>query len=406
MTDTPISATLIATLNRQLQRAGRYAFYRRHWDQNPAEITCLDDFARIPMVPYGAFAEDAHQIDPPRGSFFGRDVVRINLTPSSKGLRPIYFSAHDLVSLRRANAELLRRAGVTEDDVAITTLSYSLLPAGLMIQDAFEELGAKIIPVGPGETERTVALMRDWKVSVIYGNPSYAMRLHEAGAPPIRVLIAGGEPFSAIPGYKDAVRNALGSQIVLIESYGLAEAGTVARECRHQRGLHVAVDYAYLEVVDPASGEPLPRGEVGEIVVTHLDKEIMPLVRYRTGDLGMLDHVDCPCGRTLTLVGGIRGRADAMRKVKGVKLYPAQIRQLLDQDDTTRGRAFRLQISDGGSTQQLSLILEGPPLPDDALAGLRARFRKEVLIIPNDVRYEAALAAGAAWLDDAPPRPA
>ncbi len=127
----------------------------------------------------------------------------------------------------------------------------------------------------------------------------------------------------------------------------------------------------------------------------------MPLVRYRTGDLGVLDHVDCPCGRTLTLVGGIRGRADAMRKVKGVKLYPAQIRQLLDQDDTTRGRAFRLQVSDGGSTQQLSLILEGPPLADGALADLRTRFRKEILIIPNDIRYEAALLPGAIWLDDA-----
>ena len=392
---------LVKCLNRQLERAAAYPFYRHIWGRDRFRVESPAAFSQVPPVPYGAFSEDAFDADPPRGTFFNRDVARINLTPSSRGLRPVYFSRHDLAVMRRVNADLLRRAGITEDDVAITTLSYSLLPAGLMIQDAFEELGAKIIPVGPGDSERTVELMKNWKVTVIYGNPSFAMKLAEQGAPPIRVLVAGGEPFSAVPGYKDAVRRALGQDIILIESYGMAESGPIARECRYQNGLHVAEDYVHLEIIDPADGTPLPLGEVGEVVVTHLDKEAMPLVRYRTGDLSALGHVDCPCGRSLTLVGGIRGRADQMKKVKGVKLYPAQVRSLLDSLPETRGRPFRLWLRSGtaGTAQVLALILEGTPLGTDALEALHGAFRKQILIVPNEVLIEEKLAAGPVWID-------
>ena len=392
-------AWLVECFNRQLERAAAHPFYRRIWGQDLPRVESVAAFSRVPPVPCGAFAEDAFDTDAPRGAFFNRGVARINLTPSGRGLRPIYFSRHDLAVMRRVNADLLRRAGITEDDVAITTLSYSLLPAGLMIQDAFEELGAKIIPVGPGDSERTVELMKNWKVTVVYGNPSFTIKLAEQGAPPIRVLVAGGEPFSAVPGYKDAVRRALGQDIILIESYGMAESGPIARECRYQNGLHVAEDYVHLEIVDPADGTPLPLGEVGEVVVTHLDKEAMPLVRYRTGDLSALGRVDCPCGRSLTLVGGIRGRADQMKKVKGVKLYPAQVRALLDSLPETRGRAFRLRLQEAsaGTAQTLALILEGPPLGQAGLNALQALFRKRILIVPNEVLTQEKLAAGPVW---------
>lgn len=393
-------STLLEHLNRQLRRASGYSLYRTLWGRDHLSIGTLAEFAQVPTVPRGTFAKDTLETDPPRGSFFNRDVARINLTPSAGGLRPVYFSRNDLAVMRRANAELLCRAGVSEDDVAITTLSYSLLPGGLMLQDAFEELGAKIIPVGPGDTERTVELMKRWQVTVLCGNPSFAVKLAQAGAPPIRLLLAGGEPLSAVPGYKDAVRSALGPDVILIESYGMAETGPMARECRHQAGLHIAKGFVHLEILNPDSEHPVPEGEVGEIVVTQLDKEVMPLVRYRTGDLSAMGHVPCACGRTLTLLGGIRGRADQMRKVKGVKVYADQVRAILERLPATKGRAFRLQLKPASvdTPTVFTLMLEGPPLAGPDVELLRGLFRQEILVVPDHISTRCAPSTEPVWM--------
>ena len=392
---------LLDALNRQLRRAGENAFYKARWGETPPQLASLDDFAAIAPVEQGAYAADAFAVDAPRGSFFRDDVVRVNLSPSPQGLRPIYLTANDIAALKRTNAKLYAAAGVGPGDVAITTLSYALFPAGLMIHDAFEELGVKVIPVGPGDTERTIELIRKWKVSVLYSNPSFALRLGQEGIEGIRVLIAGGEPFSAIPGYKDKVRAALGGDAVLTESYGLAECTPVARECRHETGMHIVDDWCHVEILDPESDRPVAPGEVGEITVTHLDKEAMPLVRYRTGDLAALKNEPCACGRSLTIDGGIRGRVGSMRKIKGVKLYPEQVRDVLDRVDAVKGRRYRLYFrQQEKGTAHLRLEVEGAALADGVADAIRAAFRRDIVIVPNEIAAVGALGEGPLLVDE------
>lgn len=398
--DTP---ALLERINHQLTRAGSSVFYQKRWGAKPPRIHTLEQFQAMAPVEQGAFARDAFAVDAPRGSFFRDDVVRVNLSPSPQGLRPIYLTRNDVATVRTANARLLAAAGVRPGDVAITTLSYALFPAGLMIHESFEELGAKVIPVGPGDTERTLELIRRWNVSVLYSNPSFALRLGQEGIRGIRVLIAGGEPFSAVPGYKDKVRAALGGGVSLTESYGLAECTPVARECRFETGMHVVDDFVYVEILDPDSDRVLPLGEVGEITVTHLDKEAMPLVRYRTGDLAALGDRPCECGRCLTIEGGIRGRVGTMRKIKGVKLYPEQVRAVLDTVDAVQGRRYRLYMrqQDRG-TAHLRLEIEGPTLADGVAEQVAAAFRRDIVIVPNRIDAVETLADGPLLSDENP----
>ncbi len=378
--------TTLEKLNRQLLQVSGDPFYQQRLGQTAVQINSIADFEQLPLVEQGAFAVDAYAETTPRGSFYNEEIVRINLTPSAQGLRPVYLTRNDVQNVAKINAETLRDAGVTEQDIAITTLSYSLFPAGMMIHEGFEALGAKMIPVGPGDSERTRALIEQWGVTVLYGNPSFALKLAEDGIENIRVLFAGGEPFSAIDGYKDGLRQKMGSDTVLIESYGLAECTPFARECRFETGMHIVEEWLYVEVIDPITGDVLPHGQVGELVVTHLEKEAMPLIRYRTGDLAMLERSPCGCGRSLTIKGGIRGRVGSMKKVKGVKVYPEQIRALLDDYPPTAKRAFELHIS-ASQKSYLGLRLDGPVLTEEQQTTFVQQFKKALVIVPSEILY-------------------
>jgi phenylacetate-CoA ligase len=182
--------------------------------------------------------------------------------------------------------------------------------------------------LGPGESQRTAEILERFKVTVLASNPSFALKLAQEGVKSIRVLFAGGEPFSSVEGYKERLRQAFGP-IGLIDSYGLGQSTPVARECKEERGLHVADNLIYLEIVEPETGKVLPDEERGEVVITHLRRQGSPLLRFRTGDLSVREHIKCPCGRTATLTKGVLGRTDEMHKVKGVKLYPSQIDHIL-----------------------------------------------------------------------------
>ena len=373
-------------LNRQLQRVAGDPFYQARLGNSAVSVNSIAEFEQLPLVEQGAFAVDAYAEAAPRGSFYNEEIVRINLTPSPQGLRPVYFTRNDVQQVAKINADMMRDAGVTEQDIAITTLSYSLFPAGMMIHEGFEALGAKMIPVGPGDSERTRALIEQWGVTVLYGNPSFALKLAEDGIENIRILFAGGEPFSAIDGYKDGLRQKMGSDTVLIESYGLAECTPFARECRFETGMHIVEEWLYVEVIDPISGEVLPHGEVGELVVTHLEKEAMPLIRYRTGDLAMLERAPCGCGRSLTIKGGIRGRVGSMKKIKGVKVYPEQIRTLLDDYLATSGRGFELHTS-RSQKSYLGLLLDGSPLSQEQQTLFIQQFKKALVIVPSEILF-------------------
>jgi phenylacetate-CoA ligase len=220
--------------------------------------------------------------------------------------------------------------------VAHNANGYGLFTGGLGFHNGAERLGATVIPVSGGNTERQLLLLRDLRGQALFATPSYALRLghalRDAGGGPddlaLEVGIFGGEPWTAALGRE--IERYLG--LAAVNMYGLSEivGPGVAVECIEARnGLHVNEDHFLVEVVDPGTGEPLPAGVEGELVFSTLTKEALPMLRYRTGDVAALDTAPCPCGRTLARISPVRGRIDDMLIIRGINLYPSEIEHTL-----------------------------------------------------------------------------
>jgi phenylacetate-CoA ligase len=264
------------------------------------------------------------------------------------------------------------------------TFGYHLFIAGLFYQNQLEYYGAKVIPLGPGESERAVTLINDYEVSVLISNPTFAMKLAAMGIPSVRILFVGGEPFASVEGYAERVRAAFGRDITIIDSYSMALCMPIARSCQYGTGLHLMDDFIYAEVIDPATGDPVSCGERGELVVTHLFKDAAPLLRYRTGDLTYMEKEKCRCGRELTLPKSVFGRTDEMLKIKGVKFWPSQIATLIRGIQGTTGK-YRVVVTDAKGVDTLELIIEGSDEVKDKIDILAQRLKQETLVAFNKI---------------------
>jgi phenylacetate-CoA ligase len=235
----------------------------------------------------------------------------------------------------------LAACGLTRGDVVQNAYGYGLFTGGLGAHYGAEALGATVIPMSGGNTDRQILVMRDFHVTAICCTPSYFLHLLERAAElgvsirdlPLRVGIFGAEPWT------DSMRRRIETEggIRAFDIYGLSEiiGPGVGIECPCQHGLHVFEDHFYPEVIDPDSGEPVPDGEDGELVLTTLSKQAMPMIRYRTRDITRLTADPCPCGRTLRRIARIARRTDDMLIVRGVNVYPSQIEAALLQVEGT-----------------------------------------------------------------------
>jgi phenylacetate-CoA ligase len=229
----------------------------------------------------------------------------------------------------------LRLFGVGPDDVVQNAYGYGLFTGGLGVHYAAEALGATVVPVSGGNAERQITVMRDFGATVICSTPSFFLqvidRAHEMGVDlrglRLRTGVFGAEPWSEE--MRCRIQQAAG--IEAFDIYGLAEivGPGVAGECSAHQGLHVLEDYFFPEVIDPASGRPLADGEEGELVLTTLSKQAMPMLRYRTGDMTAVYPGTCPCGRTLRRMRRVSHRSDDLFIVRGVNVYPSQIEAAL-----------------------------------------------------------------------------
>lgn len=376
-----INEVLSKRIQNQMQRIYQNKFYRKRFDEwglNPNDIKRMSDFTKIPFMTINDIVEDIENYAP-YGSLFHPETVRVHFSPGPKGFLPVCFTRQDIETMNVTNAQILKAAGITPEDVVAVTFGYHLFIAGLSFQGGFETLGCKTIPVGPGNSERTAEILQRFNVAVLVSNPSFAMKLAEKGVRGIRILLAGGEPFSSIEGYRDRVRSMYDHPITLLDAYGLAHAAPVARECRHENGMHVIDELFFVEIIDPDTGEVLPDGQKGEVVVTHLNKEASPLLRFRTGDLSILKHSKCDCGRTITFPKGVIGSSKDMVKVKGVKLYPSQIPLVLKGFPCFSGR-YQLFISSTGTTDSLKMIVEGDALKEFELSLLQQKLKEALLL--------------------------
>ena len=307
-------------------------FYRRGMDDlgvSPDEIRGIEDIARLPMTVKNDLRDNY-----PTGLFAGsmRDVVRLHASSGTTG-RPIVvaYNQHDLQVWTNAMVRALAAYGLHEGDILQNAYGYGLFTGGLGLHYGGEALGATVIPISGGNTERQIMMLRDFGVTAISCTPSYFLHLLEQAESmgvdvrdlPLRVGIFGAEPWS--DGMRQRIEDLAG--IKAYDIYGLTEitGPGVAAECCCQDGLHVFEDHFYPEIVDPETCQPLPDGVEGELVLTTLSKQAMPLLRYRTRDITSLSTEPCPCGRTLRRIRRITHRSDDMFIVRGVNVFPSQL---------------------------------------------------------------------------------
>ena len=262
--------------------------------------------------------------------------MRIHASSGTTGKSTVVaYTAGDMAVWREVCARNLASAGITADDLVQISMGYGLFTGGLGWHAGCEHLGATVLPMSSGNTRRQIMMIQDLGVTVLVCTPSYAVYIAEQAeemgvdlaASDLRVGIHGAEPWSE--GMRREIRRRLG--LDPIDTYGLSEAigPGLAGECTEHCGLHIEEDHFLAEVVDPSTGDPLPVGEYGELVITTLTKEALPVIRYRTGDITRLTQEPCACGRTTARMEKVCGRTDDMLIVRGVNVFPSQIETVL-----------------------------------------------------------------------------
>lgn len=314
----------------------RVPFYKKKFDERgirPEDVKTLEDLSKFPFTskadlrdnyPFGLCAVPLSQ------------VVRIHASSGTTG-KPITgpYTADDIEQWVECMARCLYAAGVRSDDICQNALGMGLFTGGLGHHQGATRIGAAVIPVSTGQTERQVMIMQDFGVTVLFSTPTYALTIAEKAEEmgvkirdlPLRIGSFGAEPWTIE--MRKEIEQRMG--IKAMETYGLTESGGpgTAADCIEQNGLHINEDHFIPEIIDPVSGEVLPMGRKGELVLTAIQREAMPMIRYRTRDLTTLRREKCECGRTLVKMDKIYGRTDDMIIIGGVNVFPSQIESLL-----------------------------------------------------------------------------
>jgi len=317
--------------------AATVPFYRQRFAElgvKPDDIQSLADARRLPFTtnadlrttyPDGLLATDRHV------------AVRLHTSSGTTGKpKALFFSRKDVDVAAEQIARSLVMTGITAQDVFQNMMSYGLFTGGLVMHYGAEKVGCLVIPSGPGTSERQLMLMQDFRTTAVHILPSYALYfarfLEHKGIQPqkdlsLRKAFVGAEPHTEET--RRRIEQALGCDVY--NSYGLTEMNGpgVAFECHHKAGLHLWEDNYLLEIVSPETGEPVPDGKLGELVLSSLQREAMPLLRYRTRDITSVITEPCACGRTHRRLNRITGRSDDMLIVRGVNIFPQQIERVL-----------------------------------------------------------------------------
>ena len=371
----------LAAVGEQLERVAARDFYAAKFADAGVDPTAVDswaDFRSLPFTTAGELEAD-FEATPPSGSLYD-GAAMVTFSPMGEQLRPVFDTADDLEAQAAANADVLERAGVEPGDRVVNTFGYELFGTGYVLHRALERLGAEVFPLGPGDSEQAAATIEAYDVDAVVGNPSFALKIGAEGGS-VDTFVGAGEPFTSIPGRREAVKDALDASTA-VDYFGTRHIMPVAAETAAEDGLRVVDDYAVVEVVDPDSGEALDAGERGEVVVTHLRKAGIPLVRYRTGDLAELAVRD----GTVVLPDGVIGRTDERLKVKGVKVYPESIETVLAGFEGLTGE-YRVEVSQPETTDRLVVICEGEADADE----LRAALGDRLIVTPDAVELVADL---------------
>ena len=324
---------LKGTVSRMYQNVESYRMKMQEKGIMPGDIKSLENLRNLPFT-YKSDLRDHY----PYGMFSSplSEIVRIHASSGTTG-RPtvVGYTKKDLENWAECIARSLTMVGADKTSVIQVAYGYGLFTGGLGIHGGAEYLGASVIPISSGNTQRQILLMKDFKSTVLCCTPSYALTLAEAiahaGIDPselsLKAGIFGAEPWT--DGMRDEIEKGLG--IKAFDIYGLSEimGPGVSCGCEAQNGLHVMEDYFIPEIIDPNTEEVLPYGQRGELVFTTIGKEGIPLIRYRTRDICILMPEKCSCGRTTVRMSRVLGRSDDMLIIKGVNVFPSQIETVI-----------------------------------------------------------------------------
>jgi len=352
---------LQSTINRVYNNVEFYHNLFNKLGITPDKIKSLDDIKYLPFTtkqdlrdnyPYGMFAVPL------------KDIVRIHSSSGTTGKPTVVgYTKRDLELWKNLVARIMVAGGVTKEDIVHIAFTYGLFTGGFGLHYGAEHIGASVIPVSSGNTRRQIMIMQDYRSTVLICTPSYALHIAETlesmglskNDIHLKYGLFGSEPWG------EKIRNEIETKLGIIstDNYGLSEiiGPGVAGECLYKNGLHINEDHFYVEVIDPDTGEVLPEGEKGELVITTLTKEAMPLIRYRTRDITRIYRDNCKCGRTLIKMEKPSGRTDDMIIVNGVNVFPSQVEEALKEiEDTTPH--FMIYVRKKGALDMMEIHLE------------------------------------------------
>lgn len=311
-------------------------FYKQKFDKmgiKPSDIKSLKDIQKLPFTtktdmrdqyPFGLFAEPM------------KNIVRVHASSGTTG-KPVVagYTRSDLNNWSTAIARIVSAAGVSDEDIAQVAFGYGLFTGGFGLHYGMEKVGTTIVPMSSGNTQKQIMLMQDFGTTALIATPSYAMYISEVieemGLPKSNFKLKYG--LFGSEGMSEEMRSTLEKRFgaLVTTNYGLTEVmgPGVSGECEYKCGQHINEDMFIVEIIDPETGEVLPYGESGEVVITTLAKEAMPVIRYRTRDISYLIPEECKCGRTSMRLANIQGRTDDMIIIKGVNVFPSQIESVV-----------------------------------------------------------------------------
>lgn len=330
----------------------------------PEDIKTLADLQKLPFVtkqdmrdnyPFGLFAVDKEEL------------VRIHASSGTTGKPTVVgYTKNDMDMWTECVSRIASMGGASKDDVAQICFGYGMFTGALGLHYGLEKIGATIVPSSTGNSEKQIMYMKDFGTSVLVATPSYALRLaevaREIGVNPetdlgVKIALVGSELLT--DAMREEMYKAWGKDVIVTSNYGMSElmGPGVSGECEHLCGMHINEDYFIPEIINPQTGEVLPAGEKGELVITCIKKEALPLIRYRTKDVTRLIYEKCKCGRTTCRMENLSGRSDDMLKIRGVNVFPSQIEEVILSVEEL-GPHYEIIIEREGYSDKLTVRVE------------------------------------------------
>ena len=372
-------------------------YHRRMKEHNvhPDDITSLDDVVKLPFM----YKTDLRDNYPDRLFTASQDeLVRYHVSSGTTGKPTVVgYTQNDLEIWTSSLARALTACGLGRGDVMQVSYGYGLFTGGLGLHYGAERIGATVVPTSVGNTERQIELMQDLRVTAIACTPSYMSHIGEVAEKMgvsiskdthLKTAVLGAEPWSEQ--MRTHIQNNMGIKAYNI--FGTSElSGPMFCECTEQKGIHIWGDMAYTEIIDPDTGEQLPAGEKGELVMTILQKEALPMIRFKIGDITSMDDSVCSCGRTHPRIDRLQGRVDDMLIIRGINVFPSQVEHALLGIPEVTGH-FMIVVERKGALDEMLVQVEmNPGAFSDKMEDIMEIRRKVSHVLKNSLNVSVGV---------------